>query len=414
MKQVIVGGYFASIPKTLTGYNTVAGGFTWATAVENMKQAVSTPGTLSNLLIELSAAPGNGNSYTITLMINGAATGLAVTISGTDTTGLNAGSVAVVAGDVIQLRSTYSGTPASSKARWSILFEGTNANESLILGTTKTNTTAIRYSPIMHGDPSGGVLENFCYQIIPTSGKIKNLYVALDADPGDAPDAYRFTLRVNGANSDDGAGNPLQVTITADDTIGNDTAHEITVAVGDYVDLMIEPLDTPSAAPRVRFGFTFVTDTDGEFLLLGQSSDTPTTTQTEYNYLVSTTYPVAWITTESQRYQGGQPMTLKKLYVRLSNTPGIGKSYLIGVRVNGSTRIAVTIADAATTGNNVADTWDVANFDDLNMVSTPDGTPTAIMVYWGLVGFIAPPAPPYSPATRSANMGSKMVAAGMI
>ncbi len=402
MKQVIIGGYNGPLSATATEYNSLTCGWDWTANVLEIKQVVSTPGTLSNLLIELSAAPGVGASYTITLMKNDIATGLAVTISGTDTTGLDTDSVAVVAGDIIYLRSTYSGAPATPTARWSVLFEGTNTKESLILGTNYASSFGTRYAPIMHGFDQCSASEDDVYQIIPTPGKIKNLYVALAYDPGTAPDAYRFTLRKNGGST------ALTVTITADDTTGNNTVDEIVVAAGDYVDLMIERLNTPSAMGPAWVGFTFVADTDGESLLLGQSNDYPATDASEYNHLISTRWDVDWGATEANFYQGGQPMTLKKLYVMLSGSPGAGRSYLIGARVNGTTRIAVTIADAATTGNNVADTWDVANFDDLNMISIPSEPPeppALRKVFWGLVGYIAPAAPPVEGTAAGSGVG---------
>lgn len=406
MKQVIIGGINSILSATATEYNPVVGGYVWTTTADNKKQVVSAPGTLSNLLVELSAAPGNGNGYTLTLMKNGTPTDLAVTISGTDTTGLDTDSVAVVAGDIIQLRCVPSGTPATPIARWSVLFKGTNANESLILGLSKGSATATRYCPVMHARNASWTAEGDMYQIIPTPGKIMNLFVALSESPGASPCAYRFTLRKNGEST------ALVVTITGPDTTGNNAVNEIVVAAGDYVNLMIEPLNTPSAEPVVWFGFTFVADTDGESLLLGQSSVSPSTAITRYNHLVSTGYNTAWDATEADMYQGGQPMTLKKLYVKLSGAPNGGKSYLIGARVNGTTRLSVTIADAATTGSDLVNTWDVVNFDDLNMISTPSGTPTAIDVYWGLVGYIEPPPPPT--IKPSGSIAAKMVAAGLI
>ncbi len=133
---------------------------------------------------------------------------------------------------------------------------------------------------------------------------------------------------------------------------------------------------------------TFVADTDGESIILGQSSDAPSTAASEYNHLTSTAYTRAW-SAEASTYQGGQPTTLEKLYVKLSVAPGVGKSDLIGVRVTGSTVIAVTIAGTDTTGNNVADSQLLVNYDEVDTIFTPTDTPAATIVYWGVVGYIA-------------------------
>ncbi len=148
MKQVIIGGYNDNLSNSAPEYNTIAGGYTWTTTADQRKQVVSTAGTLKNLFVELSAGPGSGTSYTFTVMKNGAATSLAVPISNTATTGSDpANSIAVVAGDTIQLRSTYTGTPGTPTARWSVMFEGSYARESLILGAGASNNGQVVYLP---------------------------------------------------------------------------------------------------------------------------------------------------------------------------------------------------------------------------------------------------------------------------
>jgi hypothetical protein len=389
MKQLIIGGWNDALSKTSTEYNTLGGGALWTTIAGNTEQIASTPGTFSNLAVELSEAPGNSGSYTITLLNVTQSTSLAVTITDPATTNINAGTLAVAAGDIIKLQSTYSSPSATPIARWSVIFEGDNAKESLLLGKAYGQNASTRFSPLTQGANVACSTESEAYQVIPTSGAIKNLYVALNADPGTSPDAYRFTLRVNGANSDDGGGNPLQVTITADDKTGNDTAHSIPVAAGDYVDMMIEPLETPSANPYVGFGLTFVADTDGESLILGQSSDTPTLGSTEYNYLTSTYYGNAW--SGSEYYQGGQSgITLKKFYAMISDTSA--QDYALNIRATsagGNTGIAITITAGNTTGNDTSNTYDIGDYDDLSISCLATAGGTARMVYWGLVCYIA-------------------------
>lgn len=387
MEQVIVGGYNNALSNAATEYNNLAGGYNWGSfgaMGDRYDQIVTTPGALSKLTVELSAAPGAGTSYTFTLMLNNVATALTTTIADANSTGQSAGSVNVVAGDRVCIQSTYAGAPGTPTARWSILFTGNTAKHSLILGRTGTDNGATVYSPLSQGREIDYATEAEVYQIIPTSGKIKNLYVSLSTDPGVAPDAYRFTLRVNGVSS------TLTCTVVADDTTGNDTLHEVAVAAGDRVNLMMEPLNGPAAIPNMGFGMTFVADTDGESIILGSSSDTPSAAASEYHYLQCCFLSQAWTVTEGNHAQCGQVVTLKNLYVYLSVAPGAGKSYTIGVRVNGTTRLSVAIADANQTGSDLVNTWDVADYDNLNAISTPAGAPAASLVHWGLVGYIIP------------------------
>lgn len=384
MKQIIIGGYDA-LSNAATRFNTVSGGSTWSVSEDFRRQVVTASGKLKSFFVELSEAPGVGTSYTLTLMKQDVAQSLAVTISGTGTTGSDTvNEISVSPGDVISLRSTYSGSPTTPIARWSMVFEGDSAGQSLILGTGECFSDATHYVPIMHGYDWDADSEEEAYQVIPTPGTIKNLYVESASDVGwGATDGYSITLRRGGVST------TLTTTILYDDHIGNDTTHEIHVDAGDLVCLMVDPINAPNDC-ALWFGMMFVPDTDGESLLLGQSSDPPSTSVVEYNQLVSTYFATAWSGTENLRFQGGQVMTLKKLYAALSVAPGVGKSYQIRPRVNGAdSGISVTISDNATSGNDVVNTKVVADFDDLGIACTPDGTPAAVMVYWGIVCYIS-------------------------
>ena len=60
-EQGIIGGHNDPLNNAATEYNTIAGGSTWNATANNRRQVVSTPGTLKNLFVELSAAPGSRN-----------------------------------------------------------------------------------------------------------------------------------------------------------------------------------------------------------------------------------------------------------------------------------------------------------------------------------------------------------------
>jgi hypothetical protein len=385
-KQLIIGGYNDALSKTATEYNSLQGGCSWWSIAAEREQLVSTPGTFSNLSVELSGVPGT-NGYIFTLMVNNVATALTCTVAADGTTAIdNANTVNVVAGDTVFLRSSYADAPDNTPtARWSIQFKSDTANESLILGCLSARNEGTFYYPIMIGQALQGP-EADVLQIIPTPGTIKNLYVKMKSDPGTNPDAYTITLRVNGVDT------TLTTTVTADNKTGDDTAHEISVVAGDYVTLSCVPVDSPSVnIIYTAVGLTFTSDTEGEFLILGQSSDPPTNNQTEYNYLTTTSLAEPWSTTEN--YQGAQALdgfTLKKLYVKQSNVSGAGKQWDYTIRGGGgSTDLTVTIAgDTDTTGSDIAHTYTPVAYDDLAIMSVPTNSPTAAKVYWGLTGYI--------------------------
>ena len=69
---------------------------------------------------------------------------------------------------------------------------------------------------------------------------------------------------------------------------------------------------------------------------------------------------------------------ISNLYVKLTNAPNTGKSWVVALRVNGvTTTLTCTIADGATTGSDVAHTISVAAGDKVGYIWTPSSTPDA-------------------------------------
>ena len=371
-------------PANYLQYGQLSGCRLWSGTEGNQIQLISAPGTFSNFRIKLQNAPGVGETTTIKLRVNGADTTLTVTIAGTDTTGVDSShTVHVNAGDRITLSSTPSAGIATGFVYSNIIFSGDNDKESNIIGGTYDNisATATEYNGLQGQVGTWLNTEAYCRQIIPTNGVIQDLYIMLTAAPG-AGQSYDFTLMKNGAAQ------ALTVQIANAATTGNDTnpAHAITVAPGDSVSLRCVPTGTP-AAPDARWGTTFKANIDGESIILGQNWSWTTTGAVMYSNTVS--YTENWTATELNTYDLYSEATLKKFHVQLSASPGAGKNYVFAVREGGAdTSLKVTIADAASIGNNIVDTAIFADGDIGTISSTPTGTPTSRQARWGLVSFI--------------------------
>ncbi|KKL85980.1 hypothetical protein LCGC14_1949290, partial [marine sediment metagenome] len=391
MKQVIFGGNNNSLNASTVRYESLVLDGGWTATEANVYKLVSADGFIKKLRVRLSTAPGAGKSFTFVLMLNGSPTALSVEIADSATSGNAADEIDVAPGDTVSIRCTPSGTPGTGNtARWSVVFDGDTANESLILGGPgiwALHNTNTEYSQVMCGDSVKGILgilENDCRQVVPTAGTIKDFYVKLTADPGTAPDAYRFTLRLNGAT----VAQSLIVTITADDTTGSDLVHNLAVVAGDILTMVIEPLNSPSETPLAAWGMTFVADIDGESIILGGSMIDLDNALTEYNAF-SSRVNNAW-SSEVPANQLGQTCTLKKLYMLLSGSPGAGNKYTFTVRIAGAdSNVVVEVADTATTGNSGALEDTVADDEFVSLQVIPDSTPTVRDAYWGLVSFIA-------------------------
>ena len=415
MDQVLFGNAKDNLNGSTVEYDMLAGGFGWH-ATENRRFAIMpSAGTISKLRIVMDGAPGAGTSYTFVLMVDGVASALTVTISGTDTEGTDlSNSVSVSAGQTVALRSTPADTPSSSvNMMHSVLFTGSTSKESVILGSGlggTLDTANDEYDTVYMGSGVGPTTTEADHQLLVAApGTIKNLYVHLSADPGDpvAPDGYRFTLRKNGASQS------LTVTISADDTTGNDTSNSFTVAAGDKINLLIEPLNTPSVTPIASWGMTFVADTDGESLMLGGSDDENIASATEYRG-IATFSTSTWGSGASApvvKRAMGQVCTLKDLYIDLSAAPGAGNSFTFKFRLNDASlsNLSVTVSDTDTTGSDTSNTDILANDDHLVIQSVPAVTPTIAVVKWGFVQFIAP-----AGALGRGTLINKLEAAGII
>lgn len=385
----MIAGEPFGLDDTITEYMTLQGGGPWRNAFAGMAQPVSTDGIIKNLRVKLAAAPGAGKKYTFTLMLNGAPTALTFDIADVATTGSNmVNEIDVTGGDLVAIECNPDGTPAVSLSTWTIMFEGDNDNESIIFGRSENplDVTLIEYATLMSARADiSGTPEDLHRQVVPTDGTLKNLYVWLSEDPGTAPDAYRFTVRVNGVSP----GGGLLETIVAPDTTGSDLVNDIDVVAGDILTLMIEPLNGPAAIPTATWGLTFVADVDGESIMLGGINGDLHDTDTKYAWLQPGTTNSGW---GPERLQLGQPCTLKKLYVQLTGSPGAGNKYTFTVQIaGGDSNVVVEIADAATTGNSGV-LEDTVGLDDyLSLKVVPDDTPTVRDAFWGIVSFRQPP-----------------------
>ena len=142
MEQVLIGGHNNALHVTSTEYNGIAGNAeNWGTAKDDKAQVVSTPGTLKNLRVELNGVPGTG-TYTFTLhravgIGAWANTALTCTVAAAGTQANDmVNEVAVAAGDVIVLECNPDNPDNARIAKWSMMFEGDNANESLLLASS--------------------------------------------------------------------------------------------------------------------------------------------------------------------------------------------------------------------------------------------------------------------------------------
>lgn len=396
---------------TALRYSPLQGVYTTSDTNEGWVKAVMpTNGTISRLFAEAKVAPGAGKSWTVTLRVNGADTLLACTIAdaaiaNSDTVD----SIDVVAGDLVNIKVTPSGTPAAGNIYFSTQFTGTTGGESIQLGTSGGQQLTVDTTEYHNIQAAGGAFAIAAEvgQLVAAPGTFKKLYVQLSEDPGTAPDAYQFTVRKEGAPT------ALTCTITADNTTGNDTVNSFVVAAGDIVDFEYVPLNTPSETPYPCWGVVFVADIDGESLLLSGSDNDLDSQDTEYNGLACG--GKTWDDEEIKRKTICNACTFKNLYIKITAAPNVDKSRAFTIRrEEASSTLTCTIADANTTCNDLVNTVAITDGDTVAIMTVPTGWPGIALAdaYWGLVMYIAPAeAPAEAPPT---GLGSQPLAKGGI
>lgn len=310
---------------------------------------IAESGTLSNLQVTLSAAPGAGTSRIFTVMLNGVAQTLAVTIAGTDTTGSDtSNTVAVTAGDKIVLRSTRTGVPAAGTARYASEYSCTVAQRA-VWGSSNDATPA--FAGTRYGNLGDTAQDNFsagteAVKAIPWGlpATIVSLYVELGTAPS-AGDSREFTIMHNGA----AVGSTVTIAETA--ITGNATGMSIVIARADTLSLRQTEVNAP-ANSYVQYGIAYQPTNDGEWNISGKYpadytdgvfaglNGAATVASTEAARLIladsaGTTF--RWV--------------LDNFYVSTTTAPGGAETRTYTVRENGaSTGLTVTLTGAATSG----------------------------------------------------------------
>lgn len=387
MTSVLIGGQgVADSTARRQGVVGGAGGWNSGTAT-NFDQLVTSAGTLQNLRVLLTVAPGSGKSYTVTLYKNGSSTALTVTVSDLATTGSDTThTVSVAAGDKLRIEYTTSGTPTSTQMNTSVEYVGGTTDESQIMGCTGSTFIAGSGADEFVGVSGENVVssaDSISRQLIGTAGTIKNLYI--NADSVVSAGSIIFTLMVNGVAS------ALTCTMNVASSTANDTTHTVAVAAGDTLSLRIDYTGLTGVSV-INYGTTFLASTANEFPIIGGTSGDPSTSATNYNSLVASNNRT-FVTTENQRQAVGSVWYVKNLYTKVSTAPGAAKSWKVTFRKGAAdTALVNTISGAGTTTANFASTITLALYDAIDLSFTPAGTPSSSgEFYWGLTGTFVQP-----------------------
>ena len=395
MIQPILGGNFNGLATSGTNYGGLMGGEGWASDPKYFTQVFPIAGTLSNLRILLTAAPGVGKSHVFTVMINGSDTAMVITISDANTSGNYAGGISISAGDYVSIKHTSSGTPATAKTAMGVKFDS-GVGGAVLVGNRgdSTDVTATEYSGVAGSGGGWGGTEGDHSQVCPVAGNLQNFRVRLDVAPG-AGKSQTFTIMKNGSAT------AVTVTISDSATTGADTTHAVAVAAGDKISVRNTHSGSPAATPS-GWGVELDPTIDGESpLCLIQSSGTGISTSSP-NYGLPSGNFGDWTGSFNQTFSTTEAncrsiapcdFTWKALYFEVNVAPGSGNSWIITLRPNGGdSSVTTSIANTATAAT--PDTSNSASVTDGQTVAlnlTPISGPTAAgRVKIGSVAYVAP------------------------
>lgn len=389
MKTVIVGGYDDALSITATEYNALSGGYAWTATQANTYQVIPTAGTISKFKVKLSSAVTGSYPFVFHLMVEGAASALTCSVAVGQTQGSDdTHSVSISAGNRVDIRSLYTAgqmptnTPSAS---WSVIFEGTDSTESIILGNGYRSTATTHYCGLMPSFTTGTTLpisDVFGHRSrMPTAGSFKSLYACVSVSD---PDQLNFQLFKNGVAQN-------LSSYVASLVCTRELTDTISVADDDYVQMRVIE-EGNIAAGYVGWGMVFVPTTAGEFIILHNTSDDPATS--EYHGLCnpnSLNSGYIWTNNETTYSKLANAFTAKKIRATIATVPGGTSTRTFCLRKYGSADTALTVdlgpaetSDATTTDVTIAD-WD-----RLILKHTVTGTPTATGgTQIGIVGAIA-------------------------
>lgn len=203
--------------------------------------------TITRAFAELSAAPGSGKSWTISMAKNGVADGDAVVLSDAETSEIWTPDLAFTAGDRFNTSVVSSGSPAATGLRGWVEWD-TGSEPAFHFGTTGTV------------DPDG----IYAYYVIPAACTIDRLYARLSDNSGGS--GYVFTIYKNGSATG--------ITCTSSGGMASDLTHSATFAAGDVLGIHIHY--DGGANRQTTHAFRITPDTPNRFYWLhGQARDWP-------------------------------------------------------------------------------------------------------------------------------------------
>jgi hypothetical protein len=314
--------------------------------------------------------PGAGDTWDVTLRLNGVATAatcqITNAVNGCELEGLT---VAVTAGQ----RGSYLVHPVSSPTNSIIMvavtFIPTTPGDTIIPGQAPGFSTTITQASNPFSNAAVGTPANRRNNTLPDGGTIDKFYVKSNAPTGAG--SYVYTINKSGSATS------VTTTITGAATDNSDLSNSFTVVAGDDIQFEANPDDTNApASATAAFGLRYQPTTTGSFALMRDGLGT-VNSSTVVTYYPLTGGNGAGSTTAANAESIVGAMTFTKMQLKLSAAPGAaasGKRRIYRLRVNGvDTAFTCTVTEIETT-KECTGSISVNDNDRVQVSDDPDGT----------------------------------------
>jgi hypothetical protein len=204
--------------------------------------------------------------------------------------------------------------------------------------------------------------------------KISNLTVQVDVAPGAAASGKKWEFELWKNNASTG----LIVTILETGTISYNSTVVVSGTSTDYFQLKCTPTGTPTTPTLTQW--SFVMETDGDYYMwAGASNNGTSTTLTSYPYPWGFNNTTVSTTEATGRNTIAHSCKVIGFFARVTAAPGVGKSRLYSLYVNGVEDVTTraNIADGATSAGNSGLSVSLSQNDYINVTTVPTGTPAA-------------------------------------
>jgi hypothetical protein len=375
---------------TLTGYGSILGG---DSAVINSSGYIPMPlaGTIRR--ISVYAIQDRSTTVTVTVMKNGVATGLTITLNGgaAGATGASADSVDFSVGDVIAYR--FVTHDLVTPPGFALAVTAEIIAEGLQSGIAAGGGTVIVTEGFVGGALGNGGPENTVegygsmgssYSLCPIAGSATR--IQLRRFTSQSGGSWRAYLLKNGVVQN-GSGGTVDTRITLDDADPDDAGVDFSMPIAPHDRVSVATIrdgTTASFGNQVAAGVAVAPDDGAAFMFCGGNNDTIPNSGTTWKWNASQQNGAT--EAEHTAYAGLTSFKLSQLYVERSVAPGTGESVAYSILRNGGlSGISATIADSATSndgsGSQVFDSGTRLTIRILNSDAPANG-----QLHWGVAG----------------------------